>query len=62
MVLFDSRLSGPLVVWSVESLSSATVVPVFFISGMLSKSSRVLLFGFSWVGFFGSSELEQINF
>ena len=62
MVLFVSRLLGSLVVWSVESLSSATVVPVFFISGMLSKRYCVLLFGFSWVGFFGSSELEQINF
>ena len=62
MVLFVSRLSGSLVVWSVESLSSATVVPVFFISGMLSMSSHVLLIGFSWAGFFGSLELERINF
>ena len=59
VVLFVSRLSGSFVF---VSLTSATVVPVFFISGMLSMSSRVLLFGFSWAGFFGSSELERINF
>ena len=62
VVWFFSRLSGSFVVWSFVGLSSATVVPVFFISGMLSNRYRVLLFGFSWVRFFGSSEFELINF
>ena len=62
VVWFFSRLSGSFIVWSFVDLLSATMVPVFIISGMLSKRYRVFLFGFSWVRFFGSLEFGLINF
>ena len=38
------------------------MVPVFIVSGMLSKRYRVFMFGFSWLGCFGSWDRGLINF